>query len=251
MKKRVVINPLTRISGFMEIDVMLEQNKIIEVKTTGSIFRGFEQMMVGRSPFDAIYLTQRICGICSTAHSVASSLALEDALGVQVTALGRYLRDALHCCEFLQNHIRHTYQYTIPDYVKLPDVSSIFKVDHGDFRLPQKVNEQLANHYFESLRMSRLAHQMLAVIGGKAPHNHGVFVGGISTPPNADQIVRMKSILQTITAFIEEKMVPDVYLIAKYYDDYFHMGKGPGNLMSYGAFDRYKDLGTLYVDPLV
>ena len=251
MKKRIVINPLTRISGFMEIDVMLEQNRIVEAKTTGNIFRGFEQMMVGRSPFDAIYLTQRICGICSTAHSVASSLALEDAFAVQVTELGRYLRDTLHCCEFLQNNIRHIYQYTLPDFVKLPAGNTIFIADHGDFRLPQKINELLVNHYFESLQLSRMAHQMLAVIGGKAPHNHGVFVGGVATPPNADQIVRMKSILQTITAFINDKMIPDVYVIAKYYDDYFAMGKGTGNLLSFGAFHHYKDLGTLYVDPLV
>ncbi|HJV46805.1 MAG TPA: nickel-dependent hydrogenase large subunit [Bacillota bacterium] len=251
MKKRIVINPLTRISGFMEIDVTLEQNKIVDVKTKGNIFRGFEQIMVGRSPFDAIYLTQRICGICSTAHSVASSLALEDALGVAVTELGHYIRDALHCCEFLQNHIRHFYQFTLPDFVKLPEVSSIFIARHTDFRLPQQTNELLVQHYFESLQVSRLAHQMLSVMGGKAPHNHGVFVGGVATPPNADQIVRMKSILQTINAFIEDKMIPDVYIIAKYYDDYFHMGKGPGHLMSFGAFNHYKDLGTQYVDPLV
>ncbi|WKB36522.1 nickel-dependent hydrogenase large subunit [Terrilactibacillus sp. S3-3] len=76
MSKRIVINPLTRISGFMEIDVTIEQNQIIDAKTKGNLFRGFEKMLVGRQPFDAVYFTQRICGICSSAHSVASSLAL-------------------------------------------------------------------------------------------------------------------------------------------------------------------------------
>jgi len=251
MSTRIVVNPVTRISGFMEIDVTVDQGRVVEARTKGNLFRGFEQMMVGRSPFDAVYLAQRICGICSTARSVASSLALEQALGVQVTELGRYLRDIIHGCEFLQNHLRHFYQYTLPDYVRLPEVSSIFTSDHGDFRLPKEINDQLAEHYFESLQMSRLAHQMLAVMGGKAPHNHGVFVGGISTPPNADQIIRMKSILQEIAAFIRTRMVPDVYTVARYYDDYFTMGRGPGHLMSYGAFDRYEKLGTLYVDPAV
>lgn len=252
MSQRIVINPVTRISGFMEIDVQVEANRVVDAQTKGSFFRGFEQMMVGRNPFDAIYLTQRICGICSTAHSVASSVALEDALGVQVTEQGRYLRDILHGCEFLQNHLRHFYQFTLPDYVKLPAVSSFLKSpDHGDFRLPAAVNEELAGHYFEALQVSRLAHQMLAILGGKAPHNHGVFVGGVTRAPTVDQIVSMRSILSEISAFVREKAVPDVYTIARYYEDYFRMGRGPGNLLSYGLFDRYPQLGTLYVDPLV
>ncbi|HWI51482.1 MAG TPA: nickel-dependent hydrogenase large subunit [Symbiobacteriaceae bacterium] len=251
MSRRIVINPVTRISGFMEIDVTLDAGAVVDAKTRGSFFRGFEQIMVGRNPFDAIYLTQRICGICSSAHSVASAVALESALGVQVTEQGRYLRDIIHGCEYLQNHIRHFYQYTLPDYVRLPAVSGAFVADHGDYRLPGALNEELAAHYFAALPVSRLAHQMLAVMGGKAPHNHGVFVGGVSRSPTVDQIVTMKSLLQEITAFISETMVPDAQALGRYYEDYFAMGRGPGNLLSYGAFDRYGQLGTLYVDPLV
>ncbi|RXT07948.1 nickel-dependent hydrogenase large subunit [Ammoniphilus sp. CFH 90114] len=251
MKKRIVINPLTRISGFLEIDVQVENHVITSAKTKGNMFRGFEQMMVGRNPYDAIYLTQRICGICSTAHSVGSSLALEDAMLVKVSEEGRYLRDIIHGCEFLQNHLRHFYQYTVPDYAILPEVSQIYHTDYRDFRLPKKVNDELVAHYFEALPMSRLAHQMLAVMGGKAPHNHGIFVGGVATPPTADQIIQMKSILQSLSAFIETKAIPDVYTIAKYYDDYYQIGKGPGHLMSFGVFHQYKSLGTLYVDPLI
>lgn len=54
--------------------------------------------------------------------------------------------------------------------------------DHQDFKLPKQINDVIATHYLESLPVSRLAHQMLAVLGGKAPHNHGVFVGGVATP---------------------------------------------------------------------
>lgn len=250
MSKRIVINPLTRISGFMEIDVTIEQNQVVEAKTKGNLFRGFEQMLVGRNPFDAVYFTQRICGICSTAHSVASSLALEDALNIEPMEQGRYLRDIIHCCEFLQNHIRHFYQYTIPDFAKL-EHNPLFQSDHDDFRLPKAINDRISAHYIESLTISRLAHQMLAVLGGKAPHNHGVFIGGITTQATAEKVVHLDSILQKITSFINEKMIPDVYDIANYYPDYFRLGGGYGNLLTYGSFNNYKDLGTLYVDPLV
>ncbi|WP_210365192.1 nickel-dependent hydrogenase large subunit [Bacillus sp. REN3] len=250
-RKRIVINPVTRLSGFMELDVSVENNKVVEAKTKGVMFRGFEQMMLGRSPFDAIYLTQRICGICSTAHSVASSTALEEALGVEVTEQGRYIRDIIHCCEFLQNHMRHFYQYSLPDFVKLPPEYPLFKPDHKDYRIPKEINDRLAAHYFESLTYSRLSHQMLAVLGGKAPHNHGIFVGGFSTPPDVEQIVHIKSILDKVSYFIEYKMIPDTYTIAKYYPELFKLGRGPGNFMSYGSFEGYKELGTLYAKPLV
>ncbi|MGP4081425.1 nickel-dependent hydrogenase large subunit [Pseudalkalibacillus sp. R45] len=251
MARRIVINPLTRISGFLEIDVKVEKDKVVDALTKGMFFRGFEQMMVGRNPFDAIYLTQRICGICSCAHSVASSLALEDALDVQPSEQGRYLRDFIHGCEFLQNHLRHFYQYSLPDYVKMPADHPLYSNDHEDYRLSKELNNQLVDHYFKSLPISRLAHQMLAVFGGKAPHNHGIFVGGFSTPASTDKIIKAKSILKQVKEFIETVLIPDTYIIADHYPELFQLGKGPGNLMSVGAFNDYEDLGTLYTKPLV
>lgn len=250
MNKRIIINPLTRISGFLEIDVRIENNVVVDAKTKGNLFRGFEQMLVGRSPFDAVYFTQRICGICSAAHSMASSLALEDALKIEPMEQGRYLRDIIHCCEFLQNHIRHFYQYTVPDFVKLGQ-NTLLETDHHDFRLAKKMNNRIAQHYLDSLAISRSAHQMLAVLGGKAPHNHGVFIGGITTKATSEKVVLIDSLLQKIVEFIDEKMIPDVYDIAHYYPEYFKLGGGYGNLLSYGSFHNYKELGTLYTNPLV
>ena len=150
-------------------------------KQKGLMFRGFEKMLIGRDPFDAIYFTQRICGICSTAHSVASALALENAMNFVPSEQGRYLRDITHACEFLQNHLRHFYQYTLPDFVKLPENYPLFKTDHNDYRLPKEINDRMVEDYFSSLDVSRSAHQMLATLAGKAPHNHGIFIGGITS----------------------------------------------------------------------
>ena len=208
-------------------------------------------MLEGRNPLDAVYFTQRICGICSTAHSIASSLALEAALGVTVTQQGRYLRDIIHACEFLQNHIRHFYQYTVPDYVRLPEDNSLFETDHNDFRLPKTKNDLIVRHYFDSLGISRSAHEMLAILGGKAPHNHGVFIGGSTSQATVENVEQLRALVTTIREFILASMVPDAYTIAEYYMEYFENGRGYGNLLSYGCFDGYETLGTLYVDPLV
>lgn len=251
MAEKVIINPVTRINGFMEIEAEIGTNTVVDAKTNGLMFRGFEKMLRGRSPLDAVYFTERICGICSTAHSMASALALEEALGVIPSEQGRYLRDLLHACEFLQNHLRHLYQYTLPDYVKLPEGYPLFKTDHNDYRLPKEVNARLVNDYFESLEYSRNAHKMLAILGGKAPHNHGVFIGGITSPVTVDMIIAIKSILFGIEQFITEKMLPDVYEIGTYYPEYYHFGGGYQNLLSYGCFYGYKELGTLYLNPSV
>lgn len=251
MTQKIIINPVTRISGFMEIEAILEDSKIIDAKTEGLLFRGFEKMLIGRNPFDAVYFTQRICGICSTAHSIASTFALEDAMNILPSEQGRYLRDIIHGCEFLQNHLRHFYLYTLPDFIRLPEGYPLYEADHNDFRLPKAQNDLIVKHYFEALDMSRKAHEMLAVLGGKAPHNHGVFLGGITTQATTDKIIKIKSILNSIHEFINDKMIPDVYMIAEYYQDYFHNGRGYGNLLSFGCFNAYKDLGTLYVNPLL
>ncbi len=248
MTETVIINPVTRISGFMEIQVQIENHIVSDAKCSGLLFRGFEKMLKGRHPLDAVYFTERICGICSTAHSMASSLALEEALGVTPELNDKYIRDFMHGCEFIQNHIRHFYQYTLPDYVRGANISALEYESHEDFRLPQRLDNLLTKHYFESLEYSRMAHEMLATLGGKAPHNHGIFVGGVTVNMEADKYIKVKSILDKIINFVEIVMIFDVNIIGEYYPEYYYMGKGYKNLLSYGVFD-YPDKEIRYIGP--
>jgi hydrogenase large subunit len=237
MANTVIVNPLTRISGFLEIKAEIENGTIIDAKSSGLLFRGFEKMLQGRAPLDAIYFTQRICGICSTAHSMSSSLALEAALNVQPDINSRMIREFVHGCEFIQNHLRHFYQYTLPDYIKGPDINPLYSVSHKDFRLPKDLNEVLSQHYIDSLRYSRSAHDLLATLGGKAPHNHGVFVGGITSDIDISKLEKLKFILGEIRNFVEGAMIEDCNIIGQYYKEYYNMGVGDKNLMTYGVFN--------------
>ncbi len=246
---QVIVNPVTRISGMMEMTAQVENNLVVDAQTEGLMFRGFELMLRGRPPLDAVYFTQRICGICSAAHATASSLALEAALGVVPIEQGRYLRDLTHACDFIQNHIRHFYQLSVPDYVRLPDHGPVFEAAGSDFRIPQPINDSIAEHYFTSLPVSRSAHTMLAVLGGKAPHSHGIYIGGTTSPATVDAILALRSLLREITTFVDEIMLPDTYAIAQYYGDYFYIGGGHGNLLTYGCFNNYLDIPPLYVNP--
>lgn len=249
MANKITINPLTRISGFLEIEVEIEQNKIINAKSSGLFFRGFEKMLKGRPPLDAIYFTERICGICSTAHSMASTLALENILNIQPDENNKMIREFIHGCEFIQNHLRHFYQYTIPDFVRGARMETSYIAPHNDYRLPEKLDKELSKHYVESLRYSRLAHEMIAVLSGKAPHNHGIFVGGVTVNIESAKWIKIKSILSEIKVFVEGMLISDVYKIAEYYPDYFSNGIGYKDLMSYGLYDSYTDKRALYVAP--
>lgn len=251
MKRKININPVTRVSGFLEIEVLVENNKVIDAKSSGHLFRGFEDMLKGRPPLDVTYFTERICGICSTAHSMGSTLALEDALQIVPRENDKMIRDFIHGCEFLQNDLRHTYQYSFPDYVQGPKIPPLDDTMQGDYRLPSAVNDRLADHYLQSTKYSRLAHEMLAELGGKAPHNHGIFVGGVTVNIDADKWIKVKYILDSIQDFIKNVMFDDIYTIAQYYPDYFHNGQGYKNMMSYGLFDDYTDPELFYVRPQI
>ncbi|WP_234123608.1 nickel-dependent hydrogenase large subunit [Clostridium hydrogenum] len=246
---KIVIDPITRISGFLETKVQVEENIITNAETSGLLFRGFEKMLKSRQPLDAVYFTQRICGICSTAHAVASSLALEDALKVTISLNDQYMRDLMHGFELMQNYLRHFYNLTVPSYVKMPDINPLYSNQYSEYRIPKAENEKIANHSLESIKYSRLAHEGLAVLGGKAPHAHGIFVGGVTVNIDAYKLEKIKSIISELKEFINNIMLEDMQSISKYYSDYFKMGDSYNNFMSYGIFDHYVDPEISYVKP--
>ena len=243
----ITIDPVTRISGFLEIKAEVDENIIVKANASGLLFRGFEKMLKGRSPLDAVYFTERICGICSTAHAMASSLALEDALKIEVNLNDSYLRDIMHGFEFVQNHLRHFYLLTIPSFVRISSIKLVGEQGYSDFRLPYELSKKVEEHYVSSIELSRLAHEGLASLGGKAPHNHGIFVGGVTANIDAYKLEKVKAIIKSIKAFVGTVMKEDVEIIAKFYPDYFDKGKSYPNFMTYGVFDKYEDLEITYV----
>lgn len=251
MGTKIIINPVTRISGFLQIEVTIEKSKIVDAKSSGMLFRGFEKMLKGRSPLDAIYFTERICGICSTAHSMVSTLALENAFRVVPANNDKKIRDFIHGCEFLQNHIRHTYQYTMPDYCYGEDIKPVYDLMKNKCKLPNDINKRITENYMRSFKYSRMAHEMLAELGGKAPHNHGIFVGGTTADLEFDKYTKLKFLLGEIKNFVQNVMLEDVNSIALYYPETFKYGKGYGNLMSFGCFNNYSDMGDSYVESKV
>lgn len=247
MGRIIKIDPVTRISGFLEITAEVEKDVIVKVDTGGLLYRGFEKMLQGRYPLDAIYFTERICGICSTSHAEASSLALEDALKINVNINDLYLRDLIHGFEFLQNHLRQFYFFTVPSYVNMPGIRPLTPQQYTDYRIPSNLSEKIVEHYNSNIRYSMLTHEALAVLGGKAPHNHGIFAGGVTVNIDAYKLEKIRSILLEVKEFVNRAMIEDMKIISEYYSDYFEKGSSYPNFMSYGVFNKYEDPEITYL----
>ncbi len=236
MKVTKKISPITRINGFWDIEITVDNGVIVDAKSSGIYFRGLEIILRGRDPRDASYLTQRICGICSTAHAMAASFALEDALQIEVPKNGILMRNLTFGADMLQNHIRHFYLLGIFDYVKGPDMPPFVPRYERDFRLPKSENDRIFNNYKEALEISRVCHEMVTLFGGKVPHQHGIIAGGHTVRPTMDKVYKFMAMREQVSKFINDRLIPDMETIARFYDDYYKLGVGVRNLMSFGNF---------------
>lgn len=236
---KIVIDPLTRIEGHLKIEVTIDNGVVKEANSAGTLFRGIEIILRGRDPTDATQITQRICGVCPICHATASSLALDSAFDIsdKITDNARIIRNLILGANFLQSHILHFYHLAVLDFVKSPQVSPFIPRYEGDYRLSDDENNKLTQHYLEALEIRRKAHEMLAIFGGKMPHNVGIISGGVTEKPTVDKITNFLWRLNEIREFINNIYLPDVIFVAKKYSDYFEIGKGCKNYLAYGVFD--------------
>lgn len=123
---RVVVDPIPRIEGHLRIEVEIQNGKVKDAWSSGTLFRGLEIILQGRDPRDAHLLTQRSCGVCTLVHSLASVRAVEDALKVKIPPNARIVRNLNHAAQNIHDHSVHFYQLAALDWV---DVVSALKAD--------------------------------------------------------------------------------------------------------------------------
>lgn len=235
-REEINFSPVTRLSGLLSVDVVIDNLQVVEANVKGNMFRGYEEIMGGRQVRDAVYMTQRVCGICSLAHGAAGSYLLDELYGNQVSETAQYLRNIMYGADFLQNHIRHFYLFSLPDFVDLPDKPPFQDQNLTDARLNPEENQRLIEHYYDAIEASQESHQILALFGGKAPEQHSFLDGGVAVAPTVDKINQAMSLVDDIYEFVTGAMLPDTQLIADVYSDYFDIGVTPKRLLSFGLF---------------
>ncbi len=234
--RKIVIDPVTRLEGHLKVEVMADNGKVVAAEAAGTMYRGFESILAGRDPRDTVYITQRICGVCPVSHATAAAFALDDAFGVQVPANGRIIRNLILGGNYLQSHIIHFYNLSLPDYAQFPAIAPFTHHYTGDYRLNKETNERLVGNYFKALEIRRKCHEMVALFGGKMPHQVAIIAGGTSMTAQKEKIDAYRKLLAEIAQFVEQEYAEDTRLLANAYSDYFQVGKGPANFLSYGVF---------------
>ena len=240
---------MTRIEGHLKIEVDIEGGKVVDAKSAGTLFRGFEIILKGRDPRDASQITQRICGVCPTAHGTASVRCLDNAFKVKPPTNGRIIRNLIYGADYLMSHILHFYHLAALDYVKGPDTEPFIPRYEGDYRLDPKTNKVAVDQYIKALDIRQKCHQMVALFGGKAPIVYGMVVGGATEVPTVDKMVSFKWRLQEIKDFIDNTYLPTAYLVAGAYKDLFDVGAGCKNLLSFGVFPLDDDEKSFLLKP--
>ncbi len=126
MAQRIVVDPVTRIEGHLRIDAEVDNGFISKAWSSGQMWRGIELILQGRDPRDAWLFTQRICGVCTTVHALASVRCVENALGLEIPINAQYIRNLVQSIHALHDHIVHFYALSALDWV---DVVSALSAD--------------------------------------------------------------------------------------------------------------------------
>ena len=147
MGQRITIDPITRIEGHLRIDCDVDGGKVKKAWSSGQMWRGVELILLGRDPRDAWAITQRICGVCTTVHAIASVRAVENALQMEVPLNAQYIRNLIILAHAVHDHIVHFYHLSALDWV---DVVSALKADpDATSKLAESLSSWHGNGKFE------------------------------------------------------------------------------------------------------
>ncbi len=123
---RIVVDPVTRIEGHLRIEAVVENGVITDAYSAGTMVRGLEKILIGRDPRDAWAITERVCGVCTTVHALASVRSVEDALGISVPPTAELIRNIMMATQYVQDHVIHFYHLHALDWV---DIVNALKAD--------------------------------------------------------------------------------------------------------------------------
>jgi len=126
MNERVVVDPITRIEGHLRIEAQMDGETIAQAYSSGTMVRGIEIILRGRDPRDAWAFAQRICGVCTLVHGIASVRAVEDALKYEIPKNAQLIRNLMIGAQYIHDHVMHFYHLHALDWV---DVVSALSAD--------------------------------------------------------------------------------------------------------------------------
>jgi len=237
------------------VKVDTNTRKITDAYAYSPMFRGFEIILVGREPSEAVMITQRSCGVCPVPHALASVIAVDQAYGVSPPPMGIVLRDLVHGAEQLYDAEVGVINLEGPDYSEV----AVKKFNPEWWKEAQKtkasgsdvhgfetiaeimtaLNPLAGELYLRSLLVQKAGHNMAAIFGAKHPHVHTFVPGGVAKANlSPSDIESYLTLLMRHVAFTKELVTAtdDLldFVLEQGYED---VGAREANLGSVGAYD--------------
>jgi hydrogenase large subunit len=184
MSERIVVDPITRIEGHLRIEAQMEGDQIASAYSSGTMVRGIEIILKGRDPRDAWAFAQRICGVCTLVHGIASVRAVEDALNYSIPPNAQLIRNLMIGAQYIHDHVMHFYHLHALDWV---DVVSALSAEPGETAtLAQSISKwpKASPGYYSDVKMKLKAFVDAGQLGifAKAYWGHEVY----KLPPAAN-----------------------------------------------------------------
>ena len=263
MSKKITIDvPLNRVEGDLEIRVEINDGVVTDAWSAGNMYRGFENIMLGRGALDGLVMTPRICGICSTAHLTAACMALDSIAGITPPPDALRLRNLALMVEKVQSDMRHGFLMFAADFVN-PAYQACDLFDEAKRRYQPFEGEAVV----EVIRETKKVLGIVAIIGGQWPHSSYMVPGGIVSMPSTGDLVQCGFLLKQYRDWYEKSVLGcdldrwqavlseadlNAWLdeTAAHKDSHLgfyirfakqigldQLGQGHANFISYGAFD--------------
>jgi uptake hydrogenase large subunit len=184
-KKKIQIYPLNRIEGDLEIFLEIENNVVRDAWSAGTMYRGIENIMVGRGPLDGLVITPRICGICTNSHLTAAAKALDMVFNASVPDSAKLVRNIAMIVEQLQNDMRHSFLLFMPDFTNKKYKNHDLYDDALRRYEPLKGKTAI-----QTVTETKRLLEIIAILGGQWPHSSFIVPGGVLSIASKSEIAQ-------------------------------------------------------------
>jgi uptake hydrogenase large subunit len=194
--------PLNRVEGDLEVGVELHGGVVTDARVSGTMYRGFENMLRGRGALDGLVITPRICGICTTAHLSAAAAALDAITARPVPPAAVRVRNVLAGVEHLQSDIRHGVLTYMADFC-----NPVYQ-DRTWYAEAVRRHEPFSGTAtLEAIRETRTLIEVLAILAGQWPHSSSIVPGGIASTPSGADLLQCTLLLAGFRGYYERSVI--------------------------------------------
>lgn len=201
-QKKIINVPLNRVEGDLEIRAEIEDGVVGDAWCAGTMYRGFEKILTHRAPMDALVITPRICGICSTAHLTVAARALDMVAKVKLPQNALKIRNIALMAEHIQSDIRHAFLMFAVDFVN-PQYKNHKLYDEIVMRYEPFKGKTVV----EVLNETKKVLEIIAIVGGQWPHSSYMVPGGIASIPSKSDILQCKILLAHYRNWYENRIL--------------------------------------------